>query len=223
MRNISCASPSGASSTHHRLGAAEIAAARGGRKTPRGFSCFCPTPAHQHSKKRHLDISEGANGKPLLICRAGCSQAEVLDSLRALGLWPESSGSWRPSRPRFSWLDHVSSRPEPAISPCCLEVQPCEHRKQFEFEMLVANMMSNVADAIDEVRTKYDRAGRALAASTLRGEIEFSIGFGGIAPNGLPDDAVAEVLDHVIGNDAPPQDFIPLVVEMAEVLEEVDG
>lgn len=82
-------------------------------------------------------------------------------------------------------------------------------------------MMSNVTDAIAELRTKYARAGRALDAPTMRAEILFAAEFGGIAPAGLADDAVAEVLDHVLGSDAPPENFIPLVVEMAEVLDEV--
>lgn len=205
------------------ISAAQIAEARGGRKTPRGWSGFCPTPTHRQSRRRHLDISEAADGRPLFICRAGCSQAEVIAALRALGLWRETSGSWRPSQPSFSWIDHVSGRPEPVTSPCCSETRPCEHRLRFELEMQIAQQRGNLDDAIDEVREKYQRARHFLDACTLRAEIQFAIEFGAIVPAGLPENIVTDVLDCLLSKDAPAKDdFVPLMVELAQAVEEAE-
>src|SRR5689334_17284867 len=43
-------------------------------------------PAHD-DKEPSLDIAD-KNGKTVLICRAGCRQDEVIDALRAKGVWP---------------------------------------------------------------------------------------------------------------------------------------
>jgi hypothetical protein len=62
---------------------AEIAAALGGRRDGNGWRCRCP--AHDDHNPS-LDIVE-RDDKPLLICRAGCDQAVVVDALQKRGLW----------------------------------------------------------------------------------------------------------------------------------------
>ena len=56
------------------------------KKSGSGWSASCP--AHD-DKTPSLSISEGDDGRALVYCHAGCSQDEVIDALRNLGLWPE--------------------------------------------------------------------------------------------------------------------------------------
>lgn len=65
-----------------------IAKALGGRKAGRGWSARCP--AHDDNSPS-LSLREGYGGKVLVRCHAGCSQEEVISSLKARGLWPGST------------------------------------------------------------------------------------------------------------------------------------
>jgi len=59
-------------------------------------------PAHD-DRGPSLSICERA-GKVLVHCHAGCSQLEVIEALRALGLWPErQQREWKPAE-RREWL-----------------------------------------------------------------------------------------------------------------------
>ncbi len=61
-----------------------IAEALGGRKAGSGWIALCP--AHD-DRNPSLSLSTGKDGKVLLRCHAGCDQAQVIDALRASGLW----------------------------------------------------------------------------------------------------------------------------------------
>ena len=63
----------------------DIANALKGKKT--GSCWLAKCPSHQ-DKTPSLSISLSAEGKLLVHCFSGCSQKEVIDSLRNLGLWP---------------------------------------------------------------------------------------------------------------------------------------
>lgn len=77
--------------------AEHIAGALGGRRSGRGWMARCP--AHQ-DRGPSLSISESA-GKPLVHCFGGCTQAAVIEALRAKGLWPERERStWTPAQRR---------------------------------------------------------------------------------------------------------------------------
>jgi len=66
-----------------------IANALGGKANSKGgYRCFCP--AHDDRHHPNLDIDIGDGGKLLVHCTAGCSQPELIEALRARGLW--SSG-----------------------------------------------------------------------------------------------------------------------------------
>lgn len=89
---IPFATPSFTSPSWHAPGggdhrSAEQLARALGKATREGkeWRCFCPA----HDDKRHpsLSIRDGDNGKPLLICRSGCTQEQVIEALRKLGLW----------------------------------------------------------------------------------------------------------------------------------------
>lgn len=68
------------------LTAAELARALAGRRNGRGWTARCPAHDDHHPS---LDIDDGPDDKPLVICRAGCPQTAVIEALRARGLWPD--------------------------------------------------------------------------------------------------------------------------------------
>lgn len=67
------------------MSAAEIANALAGRRSGAGWVAQCPG---HNDRKPSLSIRD-SNGKTLVHCWAGCAQTDVLDALRARGLWPE--------------------------------------------------------------------------------------------------------------------------------------
>jgi hypothetical protein len=68
--------------------------ARGlGKPTREGKEWRCLCPAHDDKRHPSLSIRDSDNGKPLLICRSGCSQEQVIAALQKLGLWPKSPDS----------------------------------------------------------------------------------------------------------------------------------
>lgn len=70
------------------MNAAAIGQALGGRRTGRTWMACCP--AHD-DKVPSLAISFSADGKVLVKCHAGCSQASVVAALRAKGLWDRTT------------------------------------------------------------------------------------------------------------------------------------
>jgi len=65
--------------------AGAIATALGGQQVGSGWTARCP--AHDDHEPS-LSICDGARGKVLVRCHAGCGQSQVLSALRAKGLWP---------------------------------------------------------------------------------------------------------------------------------------
>jgi hypothetical protein len=62
----------------------------------RGTKSHCPS--HSPDRNPSLDVTE-RGGRILVKCRAACTQRQVLDALRARGLWP-APATPRPPRPR---------------------------------------------------------------------------------------------------------------------------
>lgn len=77
---------------------AQIAAALGrATREGKGWRCLCP--AH-NDHTPSLSIIEN-DGKILLTCRAGCTQAAVIEALKGRGLWSDKpNGADRPADPR---------------------------------------------------------------------------------------------------------------------------
>jgi putative DNA primase/helicase len=65
--------------------AAELAKALGGRRSGRGWIACCP--AHD-DRDPSLSIADGADGRVLLTCFAGCGWSPIRDALEARSLWP---------------------------------------------------------------------------------------------------------------------------------------
>lgn len=64
-----------------------------GRREGREFRCRCPVHGG-----RSLSITE-KEGRILLVCRAGCSQADVISEIKRLGLWNNTSYVPHPPAP----------------------------------------------------------------------------------------------------------------------------
>lgn len=77
-------------SSHRELTAEAIATALGGKRSGIGWSCCCP--AHEDSSPS-LSISEGRDGRPLFKCHTGCTQDQVIEALKAKGLWRNRSAA----------------------------------------------------------------------------------------------------------------------------------
>lgn len=61
-----------------------IAKALGGRKVGRNWMARCP--AHD-DRCPSLSVRDTADGRVLLHCFSGCTQAQLIAALRSLGLW----------------------------------------------------------------------------------------------------------------------------------------
>jgi hypothetical protein len=76
-----------------------IVGALGGRRSGKGWMVRCP--AHD-DRTPSMSVTE-RDGKVLVNCKAGCSQAEVIAALKALDLWPERERpEWTPAE-RAAW------------------------------------------------------------------------------------------------------------------------
>jgi hypothetical protein len=177
------------------VAAASIVAGLGGHRYGRGWRAPCPAHADQHPS---LDI-EDRDGRVLFICRAGCTQAEVLRALRVLELWPDETppSSSRAARgPTFRELVGASAYlPPPA---CCLRRESkCEHRQQFERHYLIAHLRGDLEAAVKEIVERFAAAREPLGVERLFEEVHAAVAFGAIAPSELPrslvDRAIAEV------------------------------
>ena len=78
--------------------ASKIATALGGQRSGDGWACKCPAHDDKHPS---LSVSDGAGGKVLVRCHAGCSQEAVISALRARGLWNNRAG--RSSTPQDNY------------------------------------------------------------------------------------------------------------------------
>ena len=71
----------------------ELSCGRSGCSCARSTNTHCPVAVHGRGRgdaNPSLGIDVGGDGTPLVHCHGGCSQAEVLDELKARGLWPAS-------------------------------------------------------------------------------------------------------------------------------------
>jgi putative DNA primase/helicase len=66
------------------IDAETLANALGGRRAGAGWVARCPS---HHDQNPSLSIGEGADGRVLIHCHAGCEQDKVIAALRARGLW----------------------------------------------------------------------------------------------------------------------------------------
>lgn len=68
--------------------------------------CFCP--AHPNTQTPALSISDGAEGRLLAKCHAGCAFPDIMDALRGLGL-VNGGGTYAPPDP-FEFARHMAEK-----------------------------------------------------------------------------------------------------------------
>jgi hypothetical protein len=88
--------------------AADVVAALGGRMRSKSAGAAC-CPAHK-DRNPSLSVGEGAGGRILVKCFAGCSQAEVIDALRRRDAWPDRAKKG----PLLTLAEHRSHRQQVA-------------------------------------------------------------------------------------------------------------
>jgi hypothetical protein len=74
-----------------------IAHALNGRRT--GSEYLCPCPTHD-DRRPSLAVRDGDDGRVLLYCHAGCDPRDIIDALKALGLWEARERTFIPSKPK---------------------------------------------------------------------------------------------------------------------------
>ena len=79
-------------STANYPSAREIAARLKGETRPDGsgnYSCHCPGPMHKNGDAHpSLSVKDGANGRPLVYCFAGCNFRDIVAALERRGILP---------------------------------------------------------------------------------------------------------------------------------------
>lgn len=69
------------------MNARDIAVARGGKRSGKGWLMQCPVPKHDDKNPSCL-ISDG-DRNPLVTCLAGCDRRDIIAALKAEGNWPD--------------------------------------------------------------------------------------------------------------------------------------
>lgn len=160
--------------------AEQIVEALGGRRG----RCRCPSHPDKHPS---LDVKE-RDGKVLFICRAGCSQREVLDALRARGLWAQREASaYRPRPAPFRWEDHLAKE-SLGLPDCCL-AGGCSHWDAFDAQYLLAHLRGNLRGAIAELVEKFKRMDKPVTLASLTEGLTLALEFG-LAPAELDAETV---------------------------------
>jgi hypothetical protein len=176
------------------MNAAELGAALGRRTSTRGWRAPCPAHDDRHPS---LDITEAPDGRVLFICRAGCSQTEVIDALRERGLWSPPSSRLPVQGPRAPEVLPPYIGPRDS-GPCCFESFDCEHWGRFNRLWLLGELHKNLVEACRELIEKLKRADQPVTPEILRQGIEFAIPFGAIALPGVDDETEAKMVDLTI-------------------------
>jgi hypothetical protein len=55
------------------------------------YACHCPGPSHRNGDRTpSLSVKDGANGRPLLFCHAGCDFRDIVAALERIGVLPKT-------------------------------------------------------------------------------------------------------------------------------------
>lgn len=81
-----------------RITAAGIAQALGGHPSGAGYVARCPAHDDRTPSLSIADSADGADGRVLVHCHAGCPQHDVIAALAARGLWYRSAFNHRPTK-----------------------------------------------------------------------------------------------------------------------------
>jgi len=117
--------------------AESLAQALSGKKSGDGWIACCP--AHEDNDPS-LSISENPKGgNPLVHCFAGCSQEEVIEALKADGLWASRSKSTHTNQ-RTTKVDPETQAPDPEHQARTVETPRKETKEEFAQEIWDASL-----------------------------------------------------------------------------------
>jgi hypothetical protein len=158
------------------------------RRIGRNYRVRCVSHDDHHAS---LDIADAPNGKLLLIDRAGrCSQREIIDELRARGLWSSRPATAR----RWSWSEYLARTR--------LRPRPYRANARTRREYLLARLRDDLTIATNEIETLYARAKCELTRDDLLRELRLAIEVGGIATSSLSAREIEAAFNlHVRGTD----------------------
>ncbi|HKN11753.1 MAG TPA: hypothetical protein VJX68_01025 [Candidatus Binatus sp.] len=145
------------------------------RQTSRGLTWRVRCPSHD-DRHASLDITETPDGRVLVHCWSGCSQAEVIDALRERGLWSPTRGEQLPRAVADPFP--ASAFHKPTAPPCCFQ-GPCEHARRFNREMILAELFKNLREAAAEVVQLFETANYDLSGEELKAELVLAVEMGG--------------------------------------------
>ena len=94
--------------TPSRMTASDLASALEGKREGREWRCRCPVHGG-----RSLSVTE-KDGRLLVVCRAGCSQGEVISELKRLGLWEGVTGYESTPPPESEPSNHTERKADRA-------------------------------------------------------------------------------------------------------------
>lgn len=141
------------------------------RRIGRNYRVRCVSHDDHHAS---LDIADGANGKLLLIDRSGrCSQREIIDELRARGLWSSPPAPRR----RWSWSEYLARTR--------LRPRPWRATARTRREYLLARLRDDLTIATREIEMLYARARCELTRDDLLRELRLALEVRGIDAAGL--------------------------------------
>jgi hypothetical protein len=176
--------------------AAALGATRPPRQTLRGLTWRVRCPSHD-DRHASFDITETLDGRVLFICRAGCSQAELIDALRERRLWSLSC-SRSPVHGSRSFEGLPPHKGPRDTGLCCLKWFDCEHWQQFKRLWLLGELHKNLVESCRELIEKLERADQTVTPETLREGLEFAIPFCAIAVPGLDEETLAQAIDLTV-------------------------
>lgn len=128
---------------------AVLAALDNKRQAGREWLATCP--AHE-DRNPSLSIREGADGRVLVICRAGCEQAAVLAALESRGVPPAALAPHTPARLRTASPRAAAQRP----SPTAPSREPGKLRHPQLGEPSRAYFLRDVSGALAAVHARFD-------------------------------------------------------------------
>jgi hypothetical protein len=136
-----------------------IVQALDGKRSGDGWRALCP--AHDDTITPSLSIKECDDGTILVHCFAGCKQEQVIDALRDLGLWDQSTSSVRRDRDPFPGLSAEEKR-ELGVLPVTLFDEEGKRKSQSTLLVELGNQCKLFHDsegagyAVTTVDTHYE-------------------------------------------------------------------
>jgi hypothetical protein len=173
--------------TGRKLTAAEIAeAVGGGRRVGDSYAVRCWV----HRDKTPSARITQRGDRVLLHCFAGCEQSELIERLRARGLWQPQRRDPNRRQP-VSWTVHIQSRGDEAV----VHEMGGDFAKQYR----LARLRGELEQAAKEIVASYEMGRERTDAASLGRELRLAIEVGGIDVAGVSLGVIDAAIERAIG------------------------